>query len=73
MFRTMNLLMALSLGTSTPDDSHLTRLTCTSVQHQVTFICQTPSIAPKRNYAYVTSAMLGTPVVSSLLGHPAVP
>jgi hypothetical protein len=32
MLRTMNRLTALSLGTSTPDASHLTRLTCSKVK-----------------------------------------
>ncbi len=71
----MNLLIALSLGTSTPEDSHLTRLTCDCQSSSTSQSRQAQSIkySYKHSEAYMTTAVLGTSVVSSLLGHTAVP
>jgi len=79
IFRTMKRLMALSLGTSTPEASHLTRRTCmvcdgvrTAHQQRETHgrrgrhaSCQHSEL-PK---TYMAAPVLGAPIVSSLFTH----
>lgn len=82
MLRTTKRLMALSLGTSTPDASHLTRRTCTAQVLRGSWReCScgqeerggAGSRREGKSYTahctYMAAPVLGAPIVSPLLAH----